>query len=329
LCEQRYCSTFTGEEFFLADHRVSTNGHEGQELLPGVAYLEMARAAIEQTAPIQLESNILELRDTVWIEPMVVTEHKQAFIALFRDDNDQACYEIHSVEGEREVVHCQGQAFFTPRFSPARIDIERFKRQMGQTRLESSLVYAILRKMGLDYGNAHQGITSLYLGEKEILAQLHLPDLIETGQSDYVLHPSLMDSALQASIGLIIDLNHVPDKPYVPFALRSLRILSACTREMAAWVRYSEGSKPHDRAPQLDIDLCDDQGNVCVEMHGFTLRALNGELTPAHEKTICGAGGNGTNLMEGHSTFDTFFYQRLIAGVLNGELSVDAAVELA
>src|SRR5262249_44795170 len=48
LSEQRYSSTFTGEEFFLADHQVA-----GQKVLPAVAYLEMARAAIEQAWPAE------------------------------------------------------------------------------------------------------------------------------------------------------------------------------------------------------------------------------------------------------------------------------------
>ena len=45
LTEQRYSSTFTGGEFFLADHVV-----RGQRVLPGVAYLEMARAAVAAAA---------------------------------------------------------------------------------------------------------------------------------------------------------------------------------------------------------------------------------------------------------------------------------------
>ena len=42
LTRQRYTSSFTGDEFFLADHRVND-----RRILPGVAYLEMARAAVE------------------------------------------------------------------------------------------------------------------------------------------------------------------------------------------------------------------------------------------------------------------------------------------
>ena len=48
LREQRYSARFTGEEFFLRDHRVVLSGGAGERVLPGVAYLEMARAAVER-----------------------------------------------------------------------------------------------------------------------------------------------------------------------------------------------------------------------------------------------------------------------------------------
>src|SRR5438552_1171580 len=51
LSEQRYSTTLTGEEFFLADHQVEWKGQGGAKVLPGVAYLEMARAAMEQAVP--------------------------------------------------------------------------------------------------------------------------------------------------------------------------------------------------------------------------------------------------------------------------------------
>ncbi|MFX9127653.1 hypothetical protein ABTN71_19915, partial [Acinetobacter baumannii] len=44
LAGQRFSSRFSGEEFFLKDHVVG-----GQRVLPGVAYLELARAAVEQS----------------------------------------------------------------------------------------------------------------------------------------------------------------------------------------------------------------------------------------------------------------------------------------
>ena len=57
---------FDGEEAFLTDHRV-----DGQRVLPGVVYLELARAAAARTLAVE---TVLTLKDTCgaarrWREP--------------------------------------------------------------------------------------------------------------------------------------------------------------------------------------------------------------------------------------------------------------------
>jgi acyl transferase domain-containing protein len=328
LSEQRYSLTFTGEEFFLTDHRVRADGGAVQKLLPGVACLEMARAAIEQAAPNRPESSVLELQDTVWLKPVVVTDPKQVSITLFTTDDDRVDYEIYSIEAEQETLHCQGKAVFSRQSAPARLDLEHLRRQMGQGRLDATDVYTIFARMGIHYGPAHQGIIAIRLGEKQVLAHLRAPEAVETDQHKYLLHPSLMDSALQASIGLIVDLNHVPTKPYLPFAVESLRVVSACAKEMTVWARYSKGSKPGDKTVKVDLDLCDERGNVCVQMRGFALRVLGSEMTSGRQKTINKSAHNGSTPIEDNTPFDSALHQKLIAGVLNGAVSVDEAVEL-
>ena len=100
-------------------------------------------------------------------------------------------------------------------------------------------MYAGFAQMGLHYGPAHQGITAIYVGEKQVLARLRLPEVVETGHDAYVLHPSLMDSALQACVGLLDGRSADSQQTRLPFALERLRIVSRCTREMVAWVRYA------------------------------------------------------------------------------------------
>ena len=65
-------------------------------MLPGVAYLEMARAAVEQALPTKKESSIIELHNTVWAQPIVVNENKEVAIALGENDNNQIGFEISS-----------------------------------------------------------------------------------------------------------------------------------------------------------------------------------------------------------------------------------------
>ena len=66
---QLYTSQFTGKEFFLADHQVANT-----PILPGVAYLKMACAALYQT--LKADDDALAdflpcVHDVVWIQPFV------------------------------------------------------------------------------------------------------------------------------------------------------------------------------------------------------------------------------------------------------------------
>jgi hypothetical protein len=175
---------------------------------------------------------------------------------------------------------------------------------MTQGVAEGSRLYSVFDGMGLHYGPAHRGIVSMLLGDQQLLARLRLPPVVMPSLHEYLLHPSLMDSALQASIGLLADLSRPPNEPFVPFSLECLRIISAGTPQMFAWVRYAEGSRRGDSAIRMNIDLCDPQGRVCVQMLGFACRSMEA------------------------SSFDGGFYRRLIENVLNKEVSVDAAVDL-
>src|SRR5947208_1247008 len=107
LSEQRFSSTFTGEEFFLTDHVV-----KGERVLPGVAYLEMARAAVAQAAGTPEVG--LHLKNVVWARPAVVGEEAvQVHIGLFPNEDGRIAYEIYSEseKGDGEpVVHSQGSA---------------------------------------------------------------------------------------------------------------------------------------------------------------------------------------------------------------------------
>lgn len=322
LGEQRYSSTFTGEESFLADHRVRMDGGSIKKMLPGVAYLEMVRAAIDHAWPARSESTVLELYDTVWLQPVVVERHAEVSIALFTVDDDSVDYEIYSTQGGQRTVHCQGQAAFGRQPPPAGLDLEQLRSEMEQGRLDADEVYAMLAAMGLHYGRSHQGITAIHLGNRQLLAELRLPEVAEASQRDYVLHPSLMDSALQASIGLIAERNYVSGKPAVPFAVESVRIVSACTREMSAWLRYSEVGKADGF--KLDIDLCDGQGNVCVQMRGFALRIMEGEGKADRR----GIGDEARPTIKKDSSFDETFYERVLEDVLSGEVSVEEAAAL-
>jgi acyl transferase domain-containing protein/enoyl-CoA hydratase/carnithine racemase/acyl carrier protein len=303
LGQQRYTSTFAGDEFFLADHRVNE-----QRVLPAVAYLEMARAALLDAMPAEQSSPCVELRHVAWSQPIIVGEAKSVSIAVFSDHDGQLGFEVYSDDegGGDEVLHCQGGCVVGERPEMPRLDLDGLRTQMQRPALDGGVLYPLFATLGLQYGPAFQGIVTVHQSEHQLLIELKLPEAAYRGAGDYVLHPSLMDSALQGSIPLINNAAEAAGKPTLPFALESLRILSACTERMVAWVRYSQGAR--DASPGLtkvDIDLCDTTGKVCVQMHGFSSRP-----------------------MEDAAPFDEAHYESVIAGILSNEISADQAVEL-
>src|SRR5262249_32951402 len=114
-----------------------------------------------------------------------------------------------------------------------------------------------------------------------------------------VLQPSLMDGALQACIGLMDRESTKTDHPRLPFALERLRIVSACRPKMYAWVRFAPDCQATDRVVKLDIDLCDEYGNVCVQMRGLSTQVSDPAIDTSTTRTEIEAPALQTDIVEG------------------------------
>jgi len=284
-----FATTLTGNEFFLADHRV-----QGQKVLPGVAYLEMARvAATIATGPERRAQTALRLQDVVWLRPVIVDQPQNIGIDLTAGADGTINYRIFTGGSTEQggQVHSQGIVSFKPAVHPANLDPGAILAQAGMNRFDAGQCYSLFSALGLDYGPGHQGISELYSGNGQVLARLALPESVLHTLDQYVLHPSLMDSALQASIGLgmTTEITAPSDtrlKPSLPFAVETVDVFSACVSSMWAWVRRAAGSSANDRVQKLDIDLCNDQGQVCVRIQGFSSRLLDTDGSGSGNTTL-------------------------------------------
>ncbi|MDC8758420.1 SDR family NAD(P)-dependent oxidoreductase [Janthinobacterium fluminis] len=270
FAEQRFSSSFDGREFFLADHQV-----QGRKVLPGVAYLEMARAAMEQAGGMAAGDG-LRFRNVVWSRPLVVDDQAVALhIRLHPEQTAQVVFTVYGDDGDA-AAYSRGTLEAFALAAPERIDLAALRAQCGRAEWRSADCYARFAQGGLQYGAAHQGIDTLYLGEGRVLARLVLPAPLAATRQQFGLHPSLLDAALQALIGLgPQEAGGAPS--FLPFALEQLEVLGACEERMWAVASFSPGSRPGDRVQKFDLDLCDDDGRICVRFKGFSTRALEAE----------------------------------------------------
>ncbi len=292
--EPEFLKRFTGNEFYFTDHVVV-----GKRVLPGVAYLEMARAAVS-FADVFNDNGVSEsqvsgivLKNIAWTRPMVLEKDPlDVHIRIFPKENGlpkkhgEMGYEIFTLPAGHNtavdpLVHSTGTARLMPPGESPGLDIESIKAQCTQGRLGAKECYDAYENMGLSYGPGHKGIQTLYVGKGQLLARLVLPPAVFDQDGPFTLHPGLMDSALQASIGLMIGpeltgpepvATGLPESaelhPSVPFALERIEIYGPCVSTMWAYLKSS--AAVDDKVQKLDIDICDDNGRICVRLQGFS-----------------------------------------------------------
>lgn len=265
LSQQCYTSIFSGKEFFVKDYEI-----QEQNVMPLATYLEMAYVAVEKAMPDLNESIILELQNISWEHLFTFKEKREVNISLFENDYKGVDYEIYSTEGEKEIIHCQGQVAPGRDQASTKLDIMQLKTHFAVEPLDPEKLYDILEQMDMSYGSSLKGIKAFYRGEDQILARLSLPKTVEDNYENYTLHPSILESSFQLAIGLLTDLDPQLNQPLLPFEIRSMTLFSPCDRELYAWVRYSKGSKPEDDIGNIDIDLTNISGEVCIKMKSLS-----------------------------------------------------------
>ncbi|MCP4701434.1 MAG: SDR family NAD(P)-dependent oxidoreductase, partial [Gammaproteobacteria bacterium] len=265
---QQFSTCFSDQAFYLNDHQVKQD-----KILPGAACIEMARAAGELAGITKVSG----LSRIVWMQPIVVSGEKNIDISL-TPAGQTVAYEISSVnEQQQRIVHGQGQLHgITGREVPTQsvgtrgvqsVDIKAIQ-QRCNNKLEKTPCYALFAQMGLHYGSSFQVISELVYNDNEVLASLQLPRHLSAEFSAYQLHPSILDGALQAVIGLV---KAEQGTTYLPFSIAQISIRAPLTQRCYAYVRY-RGIPQKRGLLHFDIQLLDETGKLLLEIEDFISR---------------------------------------------------------
>ncbi len=276
--EQRFSSVFTGDEFFFAHHVV-----KGQRIMPGMAYVEMAREAVCLSAgSLRNEDTKIRLTNILWLKPIIVREQPvRVNIGLLPEDNQKIAFKVYtSPKDGGSDIKVQGTAEININAEVKFIDIEALRDECYQATFSAMECYEAFSELGIEYGPGHRGVEQIFMGEDKLLARINLPSILDHSKDKYYLHPALMDAALQTSIGFMLkdaSAQGKPNKPYLPYALQELEIYGDSASAVWVHICYSEDSSPYSKIQKIDVDVADEQGRVCVSMKGFSSRLLEEE----------------------------------------------------
>ncbi|CAN93348.1 polyketide synthase [Sorangium cellulosum So ce56] len=275
--ESKFVSTFTGDEPFLRDHRVRRDA-----VLPGACHLEMALAAAKRSLDTD---RAVTLAGVAWLRPLAVAQGgRMVQIDVIASSETEAEFEIHSGPGDdADVVYCRGLARVVAAARPPALDLSRLREACSRAELAPERAYEALGAAGLEYGAAHRSIEELRVGSDaagrpQVLARLAIPECVAGAAGEFQLHPSIVDGAIQAAVGLALPAGGASERasrPALPSGLAALSLHGPTPQRAYAWLRFRDGSSPDDDVRAIDISLCDELGEVRAQLDGLTLRVMS------------------------------------------------------
>jgi polyketide synthase PksN len=253
--ELRYSSLLVDEEWLLRDHQVM-----GRGVLPGVAQLEWARAAVSLALSGEPNGEDFCLENVTWLRPLTVTGELEVHIALVPQDDGRIAYEIYSGEREQTTIYSQGYATPTAHDDAPLLDLSALTERCTLT-IDGAPLYAQFARLGLCYGEGLRVLQTLRGGDDLAVAEL----AAGMRRDGYLWSPNLLDGALQSIVGTAQG-----GELALPFALREIR----CWAQLPdrPWVVVQAGAENTAAVPQWDISIADDDGRVVMQMKGCTMR---------------------------------------------------------
>jgi 3-oxoacyl-(acyl-carrier-protein) synthase/NAD(P)-dependent dehydrogenase (short-subunit alcohol dehydrogenase family) len=252
-----FTSTLTGNESFLTDHVI-----QGRKILPGMAYLEMARAAVALSTTVP-DDHMLVLSDSVFIQPLIVQGECAVETRVYPGAPGEFGVEVVTSQG----VHFQSNVRIRDRREHAaespssmHLDVAALGARCTVATLAGQQVYSDFRKIGIHYGPSHRGIEAVRLGSDCALATLFLQGSSAQGLD---LSPGMLDSVIQS--GAVLSGHE--DGIRVPFIAKSTSIYGPLIDRAHAWVTRTDQG--------LDYTIADDKGDVKVVITGFVARELD------------------------------------------------------
>lgn len=238
---------------------------EGEALIPGTGYLELARAAIAEleAAPA------IELSNVFFQRPFLVGPDaaKTLEIALRRAGSFWE-FEIRSDGGA--VIHVTGRAAVRATQAERTIDLDTIARRCDAT---EEKLDGFLRQNFMAFGPRWSNVRAIRYGAGEALLSLDLPAEFADDLAAIKLHPALLDMATGGAQQLLPNAQSgIAQEFYVPFSYGKLTLWGGLTAKLYSHVRRREGGTPG--VAIFDVTIADGEGHVLAEINDFAMKRL-------------------------------------------------------
>ncbi|MEV4872110.1 SDR family NAD(P)-dependent oxidoreductase [Streptomyces syringium] len=255
---------------WLPDHRIG-----GLVILPATAFAEMALAAgrCALGSPVEVEfldihsALVVSRTDPAAVRTQVSLNPTDGAVTITSTDENS--------EGLRTHARARVRTLLRPR--PGRIDLDAVRARCPR-RVAAEDFYRACADVGLVYGPGFQVLTELAEGVDEVVAGYHH----DAPADPYVVHPALLDGALQAGVQLLAG-RLAQGSTHLPASIGAVRVWEPLPP--SGVIRAHERSRTDDEVC-WDLLFTDERGTVMAELESCRLRrfqvAVRTQVTTHH-----------------------------------------------
>jgi thioesterase domain-containing protein/acyl transferase domain-containing protein len=256
-------------QWILNEHRTV----DGRALVPGTAYLEMARAALEEVG----ERLPFVVRDLFFLRPLAVSDDGAREVRTRLRANEQGYdFEVQSrpagtSNGSGWEINAQAKLVLGQGVEDRTLDLAEIAGRCRARFDRDSNGIKLGQEVHLTFGPRWRALHEAAYGEHEALGHLELPESFQSDLQAYRLHPALLDVAT----GFAMDIVDGYDQKalFVPVSYGRVVVHAPLAPRVASWVR-NRASDGSTEFASFDIVITDESGKVLVEIDQLTLRKL-------------------------------------------------------
>lgn len=143
-----------------------------------------------------------------------------------------------------------------------------------KTKMSGTECYALLQTIGFNYGSSFQGIKTVWLGEKETLAEINSLESLGLTESNTIFHPVLMDAAFQTLLANEFTgyQNNEKVEVKLPVGIRKVNIYETPQDKL---IVYSKITSKTSHEIIGDIYIYNEAGVLIAEILGFVAASLD------------------------------------------------------
>ena len=275
----------TDTHWILDQHRIK----DGEALIPGTGYLEIAKAALAKGAP----NSQVEIQDLFFLAPLEVHEDETREVRVSLEKNGSGYgFTVTSRTPEHTwQEHVRGKVGDGRSPDKPAQNIQEIAARCNLREVSYGLMeQETKQETFLNFGPRWKNLRQVCYGENEVLAILELPEQFSDDLDSFTLHPALMDLATSAGLPLV-DGYETSDDFYVPLSYKRVQVHGPLPRRIYSHVRHHKDGRNHQEVPAFDVTIMDENGRSLVEIDEFMLKRVSYEsMVSGKKQTGSGVG---------------------------------------